>query len=385
MSWWHRSAPLLGALALAALIAAPAAAGTRQADTQLDQAMQQLVSAPNRPPGLAVVVQRGDKRRLHTAGVAKLGDPSPIQLNQFTRIASVSKTFSGAVALQLVQKHRLSLGDTIGTRLPGLPPTWSQVTLRELLQHTSGIPSYSADPGFLDYFSDHLRDYISPVQAISFVFDDPLEFAPGSRYEYSNTDNIVIGLMAQAATGRTYEQLLRDLVFRPLKLRHTFLPNGFALPAPFVSGYVSDGSGPREDVSQEVGVSSVWASGAIVSTPKDLNTFIRAWGGGTFLNRKLRRAQTRFIAGAAGEPPGPGANSGGLTLYRYQLPCGTVFGHTGNFPGYTQFAASSKDGSRSAVVTANLQLDVKSGPPGVFDLLRNVFAEASCAALAGRG
>ena len=97
---------------------------------------------------------------------------------------------------------------------------------------------------------------------------------------------------------------------------------------------------------------------------------------------KLRRAQRRFIPGAAGDPPGPGANSGGLTLYRYRLPCGTVFGHTGNFPGYTQFFAASRDGSRSTVVSANLQLDVATGTPGVFSILHRVFQRAACATLA---
>jgi D-alanyl-D-alanine carboxypeptidase len=258
------------------------------------------------------------------------------------------------------------------------------VTLRELLYHTSGLPNYTADPEFLGYFVSHLKDFISPQQVLSFVTDQPLVFPNGTRYEYSNTDNLVIGLMAERATGRSYEQLLRDLVWRPLGLRRTSFPSGFLLPRPFVSGYVFDAPGqPLENVSEEISVSSVWAAGAIVSTPADQNRFIRAWGSGRLLSRKLRRQQTNFIPGAAGEPPGPGQNSGGLTLFRYKLPCGTVFGHTGNFPGYTQFIASSPDGSRSTSVSANLQLDVATGPPGVFPVLHDVFRLAACAALAG--
>ena len=376
----------LVALAALAALAAPsgASAGVRQADSRLSRAMHELVAMPDGPPGISVVVQRGEDRRLRTAGRAEVGRPGGIRLRQRMRIASVSKAFSGAVTLLLVQRGKLALGDTIGERLPELPASWGAVTLRELLQHTSGLPNYTADPDFLSYFATHLRDYISPAFAISFVTDRAPEFLPGSRYAYSNTDNIVIGLMAERVTGRTYEQLLRGLVSRRLGLRRTTLPSGFLLPRPFVSGYVFDAPGhPFEDVSEAVSASSTWAAGAIVSTPQDLNTFIRAWGGGTFLSRRLRRAQTRFIPGAAGEPPGPGRNSGGLALFRYRLPCGTVYGHTGNFPGYTQFSASSPDGSRSTVVSANLQLDVATGPPGVFPPLHRLFRLAACAALAG--
>jgi D-alanyl-D-alanine carboxypeptidase len=98
----------------------------------------------------------------------------------------------------------------------------------------------------------------------------------------------------------------------------------------------------------------------------------------------MRNAQTRFLPPfTGGQPPGPGQNRGGLTLFRYRTPCGVVFGHSGNFPGYTQWIASSPDGSRSTVVTANEQLDVETGAPGVFPHLRTVFRRAACAALAG--
>jgi D-alanyl-D-alanine carboxypeptidase len=378
---------VLAATAAALLlgIAVPAHAGTKQADARLDRVIRELIATPGAPPSAAVLVQRGRQVKLHSFGVADQGNPGagPIGARDHMRIASTSKAFNGAVALALVRRGRLRLRSTIGGVLPELPAAWSGVTLRELLQHTGGLPSYTADPDFLAYLSAHLKDYISPEQAISFVTDQPPEFPPGTRFRYSNTDNLVIGLMAQRVTGRTYEALLHSLVSKPLGLRQTSLPSGFVLPQPFVHGYEYDDPGmPPEDVSEVLGVSSVWAAGAIVSTMRDMNRFIRAWGGGSLLTPKLRRAQTRFIPGAAGEPPGPGGNSGGLTLYRYKLPCGVVFGHTGNFPGYTQFMASSRDGRRSTVVSVNLQLDVAVGAPGVFPSLHRLFQRAACTALA---
>jgi D-alanyl-D-alanine carboxypeptidase len=311
----------LAALVTALLLggAVPANAGTKQADARLDRVIRELVAIPGGPPGAAVLVQRGRQVKLHSFGVADQSNPGagPIGPRDHMRIASTSKAFNGAVALRLVRKGKLRLSSTIGGVLPELPAAWSGVTLRQLLQHTGGVPSYTENADFQAYVSAHLKDYISPEQAIAFVTDEPLEFTPGTRFHYSNTDNLVIALMTQRVTGRSYAELLRTLVSKPLGLKRTSLPTGFVLPQPFVHGYAYAGLGmPLEDVSEELGVSWVGASGAIVSTLRDMNRFIRVWGGGSFLTPKLRRAQTRFIPGAAGDPPGPGANSGGLTLYR---------------------------------------------------------------------
>ena len=96
------------------------------------------------------------------------------------RIASVSKAFSGAVALSLVADGKLSLDDTIGEIRPDLPVDWWPVTLRQLLSHTGGVPSFTSDPDFLQYFGDHLHGDISKLGLIEFVADDDLEFPPGS-------------------------------------------------------------------------------------------------------------------------------------------------------------------------------------------------------------
>ena len=304
------------------------------------------------------------------------------------RIASVTKAFTGAVTLKLVERGRLSLGDTIGELRPEMPESWHTVTVRQLLYHTSGLPSYTATPAFQAYFPEHLQDYISPAQIIGFAATEPLDFPPGTNYEYSNTGTIVLGLMSEAVTGRSYVRNLSDLVLKPLGMRETTLPfTAPGLPTPFIRGYVAGGPGqPQEDVSEAISPSGIWAAGGIVSTPRDLNVFARAWGGGGILNEAgVRKAQTRFLPPfSGGQPIGPGQNRGGLTLYRYRTPCGEVFGHSGNFPGYTQWMASTLDGSRSVVVTMNLQVNIPDPVlPQVASSLRRVFRRAACAALAG--
>ena len=124
--------------------------------------------------------------------------------------------------------------------------------------------------------------------------------------------------------------------------------------------------------------------GGIVSTPADMNDFILGYVGGDLFDRRVQAQQRRVIEGGSSEPPGPGYNSAGLALFRYETKCGTVWGHTGNTPGYTQFMAASPNGRRSVVVSTNEQLTPKAGTPAAFEALRRTEERAVCAALADR-
>jgi D-alanyl-D-alanine carboxypeptidase len=185
--------------------------------------------------------------------------------------------------------------------------------------------------------------------------------------------------MVEAATSRTYEGVLERRVYRPLRLEHTSLPSGPYLPRPFVHGYhLADD--PPTDVSELVAAGWAWASGGVVSTPGDATRFVRGYVGGAIVDRNTRAAQFRFIRGANSDPPGPGANAAGLGLFRYETRCGTVYGHTGNFPGYTQFISATADGTRSAIVSINAQITPETDA-GAFAELRRIYELAVCAAL----
>jgi D-alanyl-D-alanine carboxypeptidase len=354
------------------------------ADAALDRALKQLVAMEGGPPGVIAVVQRGQHREVHTFGVANLRTGRPMRIHDRMRIASAAKAFSGAVALSLVSEGKLSLQDTIGERLPELPEAWSGVTLRQLLNHTSGIPDFSLEPDFQDALLDSLTKAPPPEELLSFVEDEELLFDPGSEYHYSNSDNIIVALMVEAATGMSYEDQLRERVYRPLGLRKTTLPRGPNLRKPFIHGYDLT-EDPPEDVSELVAAGWSWASGGIVSTPADLNDFIRGYAGGKLFDRRTRAKQRRVIEGGSSEPPGPGKNSAGLGIFRYETRCGTVWGHTGNTPGYTQFMAASPDGRRSVTVSINAQITRSVGDPDAFRALRRAEGLAVCAALARKG
>jgi D-alanyl-D-alanine carboxypeptidase len=365
---------------VAALLAAPVAGRAAGPATAADvqRGLDGLVAASEGPPGAIATLYRNGRLTVLHAGRADIRRKGPPRATQHMRIASVSKAFSGAVALQLVRDGRLGLDDTIGQRLPGMPPAWAGVTVRQMLNHTSGLPDYTQSNGFAKQARNDPRGFVSPTGIIDWVRADKLVFAPGSRYAYSNTDNIVIGLIAQALTGRTYPDLLQAIVFDPAKLRQTSFPTRtIALPATFLHGYVVTPGEEDQDVTTFLSPSGAWASGAIVSTPADLNAFIRAYLGLRFFGAAQQREQMRFVPGGTSSPAGPGQNAAGLALFRYRTRCGTVYGHTGNFPGYVQFAAATADGRRAVTTTLNIP-----APTGrLLTRLRAVETTAVCALL----
>ncbi|MFK4600218.1 serine hydrolase domain-containing protein [Streptomyces pristinaespiralis] len=363
----RRRLPVVALLA-AACLAGPATAAVQAGeqpdaghDSTLRRQLRELISAPGGPPGAIAVLERGHDTQVVRAGVADVAAGRLPRTTDHMRIASTAKAYSGAVALRLVDRGELRLDDTIGRRLPHLPRAWHEVTLRQLLDHTSGLPDYSADREFQNLLLADPRRRFDSRRLLDFVADEPLAFPPGSRYRYSNSDNIAVALMAEAATGSHYEELLDRLVYRPLHLRNTSLPQGYRMPRPYLHGYDVTPPDPPEDVSELLSASGVWASGGIVSTPEDMTSFVRGYASGALISKKTLREQRRWIDGAS-EPAGPGENEAGLAIFRYKTRCGVVYGHTGNFPGYTQLIAATGDGSRSLTFSINTQVNQQNKP-----------------------
>ncbi|MGW8724752.1 serine hydrolase domain-containing protein [Streptomyces sp. NPDC055808] len=373
-----RAAVVLLAASLA--LAGPAGAVSGgNGDEALRNRLRELVDRPDGPPGAIAVLRDGGRVRVVEAGVADIGTGRPPHANDHMRLASASKAFSGAVALRLVDRGLLGLDDTIARRLPELPRAWGSVTLRQLLQHTSGLPDYSRASEFADLIRADPHRVFDSRHLLDFVADEDLEFAPGSRYQYSNSDNIAVALMAEAVTGQRYEDLLASKVYRPLGLTRTSLPVGYRLPDPYLHGYDVEPGSPPEDVSTLFGASGSWASGGIVSTPTDFNTFMAAYAGGKLISDATRRQQRSFVTGAS-EPAGPGANRAGLGIFSYATRCGVVYGHTGNTAGYTQLGVGTPDGRRSLTVTVTSQVN-RTSNPDLLAHLRAVEEDFVCALL----
>jgi D-alanyl-D-alanine carboxypeptidase len=239
--------------------------------------------------------------------------------------------------------------------------------------HTGGIPDFTGAPGFGPAVGADPLNPPPPIELLSFVADDPLDPTAGS-YSYSNSDNIIVGLMAGAARSSIYERELISRVITPLGLNRTYLYSAPSVAQPDLRGYdVGDGSGQPEDVTNAVDFGGwAWASGGIVSTPANLNRFIRSYIGDV-----ARLDPGDFIAGGHSEPRGPGRNAAGLAVFRYETDCGTVYGHTGSILGYTQFMAATESGRRSVTFSINAQYS-----DNLLPALRKAEERAVCAALA---
>jgi D-alanyl-D-alanine carboxypeptidase len=340
-----------------------------------------LVDGPGGPPGTIVLVDRNGSTAEYSFGTAEVGQAEPITPTTHLRLASVSKMYSGAVALALVARGELRLSDPVGRWVRDLPAAWRPVTLAELLQHTSGLPDFIRTSGFVDDITANPYDPPSRFGLVRLAFDTKPAFRPGSSYAYSNTDNELVALMVQGVAHRSYEHELAALVTGPLGLDQTSLPQTEDLPTPYAHGYqVAVGAVP-DDVTNGFSAGWSWASGGIVSTPTDVDRFVRAYVSGSLTTPAAHARQFSFRPGSS-EPPGPGTNSAGLAVFRYRTPCGTVYGHTGNTLGFTQFAAATADGTRSVVVQVNAQVTPGKATEQAFARLLALEGSAVCAALA---
>ena len=364
---------------LVGLLVAPSApAKFRGApNSKLQKQLTAIVESPAGPPGISVLIDRGKHTEFLQAGTADVGNRRPPTPFEAFRIASVSKGFNAYLAAKLIDNGALSPDTTLREKIPGVLPAAEGVKLRELLQHTSGLADYIRAPTFVEQLIADPARYFSPIQLTEFVRNEPLEFAPGSKYHYSDTDNVAAGLIEEEASGLSYDQLLQRRIFGPLKMRDSSLPVTTKMPRPFMHGYdVAPGEKP-EDVSELINPAGAWASGGIVSTPLDMARFARRYVPTVLATAPI---EGPFYLGSS-SPPGPGKNFAGLGLFRYVTGCGTVYGHTGSFPGYRILVAATSDGRRSVVFVANSQIVPGQGSQRISKEITKAQARAVCRAL----
>ena len=340
-----KTALSLALIALAAAPPAPAKAPNRDAGraTKLQHALDRVVAAG--VPGGVLLVRERDRTLRLTSGHSKLKPTTPMRAGDRFRVGSITKTFVATVALQLAAENRLALEDTVERWLPGLVPDGGQITVRQLLNHTSGLFDYGGDGEFVaQAVRDPLRPW-TPREIIAIATAHPPTFAPGAGWSYSDTNYFVLGLIIEAATGHPLATELRHRLLGPLHLQATSLPAAPRIAGPHAHGYFLR---PLEDVT--VGSPSVqWAAGALVSNADDLAGFYRALLGGRLLRSDLLQLMETTVAA-----PQLGARHAyGLGLEKVAEPCGALWGHTGASPGYVAAALNSKDAKRQVVVLVN--------------------------------
>jgi D-alanyl-D-alanine carboxypeptidase len=292
-----------------------------------------------------------------TSGVADLTDRQPVSAAGYFRIASVTKAFVATVTLQLAGEHRLSLDDPVERWLPGVVSgngnDGRAITIRQLLQHTSGIHDDYPDYTSAADFYQHRYDTYTPEQLVARAMRHHPDFRPGTAWGYGNTDYVLLGMVIERVTGHSWHDQARDRIIRPLGLNHTFWPGSSpTLPRPHAETYQRFRAGePLVDVTEQVGSGTNGEAG-LVSTTADLDRFFRALLGGRLLPpAQLALMEQSVPVSTEFEQLMPGARDG-LGLFSRPLSCGGVYwGHEGGDSGWISAAGVTSDGRRSVTVS----------------------------------
>ena len=332
---WRRA--LTGVIATVALLAPAGAAAAAPARPELQAALDAVHEAGM--PGAFAEVRDGRRVWTPAAGVIDVESGRPVRDGLRHRIGSITKTFVATTMVQLAAERKVRLDAPIGRYLPaGLVPAevGRAVTVRMLLNHTSGIADYDSE--LLKTAEDFVtmgRTTYRPAQLARIGLAAAPTHAPGTAFAYSNTNYVLAGLIVERVTGRSLESEVQRRILRPLKLRDTYFEGADpVIRGPHMRAYVPWVDGELRDFTR-YNMSWAWGVGDMVSTAADLNVFFRALLTGELLGERwLAEMQTT------------GEGGYGLGLYSVELPCGVFWGHDGGTIGHQTVSWHSADGTR---------------------------------------
>lgn len=329
------------------------------------------------PPGGIAVAERGGDTWAGSAGTADLATGRQARADGRFRAGSITKTFVATVMLQLAAEGKLSLDDTVDHWLPGLVQgnghDGTKITVRRLLNHTSGIYSYTDDEDFKHKefgtgFLRHRYDTWTPEQIVKIAMSHPPTFSPDSnQWSYSDTNYILAAMVIEKATGHSYAHEIEQRILSPLHMNATTLPGTRSrIPEPSGRAYsklTGELAGPGEPGSTtydvtELNPSLAGAAGEIVTNARDLNRFYRALLSGKLLKTRQMQEMTTTVP-IEGAP----AVTYGLGLMKLTLSCGVeVWGHSGGIQGSISETMATKDGKHTLTLNFNGDWNVHEAP-----------------------
>ncbi|MFK0192496.1 serine hydrolase domain-containing protein [Kitasatospora sp. NPDC090308] len=333
----------------------------------LDAAALRASIADPSGAGLTSAVVRVGGTGGHWTGTAGTGDPAtgrPVRADGRFRIGSISKVFTATVLLQLAAERRIDLDGTVQRHLPvALPVGHPPVTVRQLLNHTSGLPGGSElgdDDGSAAWFVAHAADRRTPQQVLDSLAGRPAQFAPGTAQQYNGVNYFLAGLLIERVTGRSFAREVTDRVLRPLGLHRTSVPDAAdtSLPDPSAHAVLAvprpDGGTDLADVTRQS--PWPWAEGGMVSTAPDLERFLTALLGGRLLPpaQQAELFTVPDVPNFRGPGPdlGPAAGRACLSAGLMRLspaPGLVLWGKTGSRPGWTSGVFATRDAARTLV------------------------------------
>jgi D-alanyl-D-alanine carboxypeptidase len=355
LSAWSVSSPVQAAPARSTCQAAFAA----KLKPLLVAKMEQL-----RIPGAMIYVDDPAQGCWTTAmGLGNLASREPMQVHNSMRIGSITKTFTATVILQLVDQHKLRLDDPVSKYQPEVP-NGAHITIRQLLNMTSGLFTYDNDEGFVqENFGTDPYKVWTPQELLAIAFKHPPYFAPGKGWHYDNTNYILLGLIVEQLTHLPAEQAFQRYILRPLGLHQTSLPplSSSAIPDPHAQGYSYGtnftGKGPTRNVT-DWNPSWGWTAGSMISTLHDLQIWAKALATGRLLSAATQKQRLTWV------------NGYGLGVADF----GGFLGHNGQIPGFESFMGYRPQDGATIIVFTNLDTAPDGSKPAD-DLAGVIFKE----------
>ncbi|WP_455353295.1 serine hydrolase domain-containing protein [Streptomyces sp. SYSU K217416] len=319
---------------------------------KLDAAVRQAMREAQVPGVIVGLWAPGKGSYVKAFGVADKATGAPMEAGLNMRIGSETKTFTVTALLRLVDQGKVGLDDTIGTYITGVP-NGDRITLRELAGMRSGLFNYSEDEGFNKELTSHPKRPFTPQQLLDYSFKHPVQFAPGEKFEYSNTNLILLGLVVEKVTGRPLHEVIEQDVLEPAGLRRTLFPTGAEFPDPHAHGYTDQSASGKIVDSTGWNPSWAWAAGAMISDLQDLRSWARTLATGTLLTPATQAERLKTT------PIGiPGAGYG-LGIFNVQ---GWI-GHNGSLPGYESLTVYLPEARATMVVLLSTDVLHKGQEP----------------------
>jgi D-alanyl-D-alanine carboxypeptidase len=258
---------------------------------RLDSAIAQAMADAS-IPGAMVGIWGPDGDYVRAFGVADKVTRAPMQTDFYTRIGSVTKTFTVTALLQLVDQGKVKLDDPISKYIPGVR-SGDQITLRELARMRSGLVTFDDVAEFTDAYVADPDQSFTPTQLVGYAIDKPLQFPPGSQYEYCNTNTVLLGLVVEKQSGQALPDYITEHILIPLRLTHTSFPAAAEFPEPHAQGYtVLQGV---ERTATDWNFSWAWGAGNMISTLDDMRIWARALADGALLTPENQRQRLETI------------------------------------------------------------------------------------------
>ncbi len=256
---------------------------------QLDQIIDQVAAEPPHAGIVMYVYAPGQGTWIASRGLANREAKQPVTSDARFRIASLTKTYVATLVLQLAEEGVLSLDDTVEQWLPGTVPNGDQISLRQLLNHTSGLYDYLDYQFEQQYFGEETLRVWSPAEMVAYGVTKEPYFAPGTpgKWKYSNTNYLLLGMVVEQATDSTLTEQLHRRIFTPLGMENSFLEDYEEIPDGFVHGYIG-----KDDYTYAS--LCAWAAGGIVSNVEDVATFLQALFNGTLLGEEMQKQMLTF-------------------------------------------------------------------------------------------